>query len=178
MQKKEKAKVLKHSRLHLSEAIKGPFMEFGLWSSFIHTACECTNWQKKKKITIQVIRILARKHEVLKIIPWLEPCVEFGVVGAAIACMHVCMCILWWVVGKGRRQQKVVWIKPEWKNSLSFLWALIITPREPLLHCVYLLSQLAVYTLSFSHIHMYTNSVVSPYTHTHRRLPADLQIWT
>lgn len=124
-----------------------------------------------------MIRILARKHEVLKIIPWLEPCVEFGVVGAAIACMHVCMCILWWVVGKGRRQQKVVWIKPEWKNSLSFLWALIITPREPPLHCVYLLSQLAVYTLSFSHIHMYTNSVVSPYTHTHTHTDAFQQTY-
>ena len=81
----------------------------------------------------------------------------------------VCVCVLRWVVEEeGRRQQRVGWIKPEWKNSLSFLWALIITPRESPLHIVYLLSQLAVYTLSLSHAHTHTHT----HTHTYTRVNA------
>lgn len=104
----------------------------------------------------------------LKIIPWLKPCVEFQDGGAEIVsfCARVCLCVclrvLWWVVERSGRQQRVVWIKPEWKNSLSFLWALIITPREFLLHCVYLLSQLSLCTNFHSQTYTLTGLDTNP----------------
>ena len=127
---------------------------------------------KLKTITIQLIRILPWKHKVLKIIPWLEPCVEFGAVGVCV-CVCVCVCA---AVGRRRRRQEAAeggmnqtGVKKQFVFSLSSdnnaTWA-------PAAHRLFTLTTRSVhtFTLTRAHTHTHVDALCRQHcrqTHTH-----------